>query len=211
MSFDPFLIIEIPVLIFAIVLHESSHGWMADKCGDPTARLAGRITLNPIPHLDLFGSILLPLFLIIAKSPIKIGYAKPVPVNYFNLRKPRRDAALVGFAGPASNLLAAFISLVFIKIFFPLNFFQLEGLKVLLLTSFTMNLGLAAFNLIPIPPLDGSRIVSGLLPLKLSYQYNKLEPYGFIIIMILLYTGLLDIFFVPIINLIQYILKSMVF
>ncbi|MBI5417599.1 site-2 protease family protein [Candidatus Poribacteria bacterium] len=203
---DPYLVIRIPVLIFSIVIHESAHGWMAEKCGDSTARLAGRITLNPIPHIDIFGSIILPLILFMANSPFMIGYAKPVPVNYYNLRKPRRDAALVGLAGPIANMIASLGSVLILIIIKNFNFNSpgLDGILVLILSIFSINLFLAFFNLIPIPPLDGSRVVSWLLPTDLAYKYNQLEPYGFLIIMLLMYAGLLDKIFTPIIYLVQY-------
>ncbi|MBI5207124.1 MAG: site-2 protease family protein [Candidatus Firestonebacteria bacterium] len=204
-------VIQIPVLIFAVVIHESAHGWMADKCGDPTARILGRITLNPIPHIDLMGSVLLPLLLFISNSPFMIGYAKPVPVNFRNLRNPKRDAAFVGMAGPISNILIAFLSLIFLKILYSIELFRLRGLILFLISAFQINIVLAAFNLIPIPPLDGSRLMSALLTDKLSYSYSKLEPYGFVLIMGLMMFGLLDKIFSPLLNILQFVLHALVF
>lgn len=179
------------IVTSAVVLHEFAHGWVAHKLGDPTAKLAGRLTLNPIKHIDLVGSILVPGFLFlmyffgVTQTLMLFGWAKPVPVNFRALNNPKRDMMLVAIAGPIVNVALAFVFGFLLRI----NVF-VEWSNALMWAVF-LNLGLAIFNLIPIPPLDGSRIVTGLLPHRLAYQYNKIEPYGIFILLILLNFGLL--------------------
>jgi Zn-dependent protease len=182
------LVISLPVILFAITIHEYAHGWVADKLGDPTARMMGRLTLNPVAHIDPIGF----LMLIIAR----FGWAKPVPVNPRNLANPRRDMLLIAVAGPVSNVAAA---LLFSILFRALRG-QLGGeislpLRVgmlLVIWGIVINLALAVFNLIPIPPLDGSKILAGILPPRQAYQYEtRVGPYGGMILMGLL---LLDAF-----------------
>ena len=184
MSFPsaPHFSVQIVVLFFSIVVHESAHGWMAERCGDNTARLMGRITLNPLAHIDPFGTILFPLLLYFMGLPI-IGWAKPVPINPNNFYHPRQDTIKVGIAGPGSNILVAVTSVVLVWIlrFLPLGAFKFSIIHLLMFMVF-INLLLAVFNLLPVPPLDGSRIVSGMLPPHLAYKYDRLAPYGFIII-----------------------------
>ena len=162
------IIFGLLILIFSVVLHEVAHGYMANYLGDPTARLAGRLTLNPVSHIDLVGSILLPAILVFTHSPILIGYAKPVPYNPYNLRG-RFGEALVAFAGPATNMFLALIFGLIIR-------FAAEDIGVPLLTAFAtivyINMLLALFNMIPIPPLDGSKVLSTLLPRALSRGYD---------------------------------------
>jgi Zn-dependent protease len=180
--------ILILILIFlpAVILHEYAHGWVAYKLGDPTAKSAGRLTLNPLKHVDPVGTILLPALLILMRSPILFGWAKPVPVNFMNLDRPKRDMLWVGIAGPVVNiLLAVTLSLL-------LKFELAGGLREILGLAILVNLVLAVFNMIPIPPLDGSRLVMSLLPLPYARSYAKLEPYGILIVFALLYFGLLD-------------------
>lgn len=186
------LIILLPILLFSIILHECAHGWVAERCGDPTARLSGRLTLNPIPHIDLMGTIVLPLLLIMTRSPIIFGWAKPVPVNFHNLRNPRQDMIWVALAGPATNIALALLCAVALKagIGTPRS---IVGL--LLGYGVFINLLLAIFNLIPIPPLDGSRILMGLLPPQQAYSYARIEPFGFVIIIGLLFMGFLGLIF----------------
>ena len=166
---QPIDILQIVVLIFSVVLHEVAHGYMANYLGDPTARLAGRLTLNPLKHLDPMGSVILPLLLKLSGSPVLIGYAKPVPYNPYNL-KGRYDEALVAFAGPGTNILLALIFGLAIRFFH-------EALSPSLLVAFaiiaSINIMLAIFNLIPFPPLDGSKILSILLPGPLGRGYEK--------------------------------------
>jgi len=166
---QPFDIFQIIILIFSVVLHEVAHGYMANWLGDPTARLQGRLTLNPLKHLDPVGSVILPLMLKLTGSPVLIGYAKPVPYNPYNL-KGRYDEALVAFAGPGTNILLALIFGLAIRFFG-------DVLDPSLLVAFaiiaSINIMLAIFNLIPLPPLDGSKILSVLLPSPLAAGYER--------------------------------------
>lgn len=186
----------LPILL-AVVLHEVAHGYVANNLGDPTAARAGRLTLNPFAHVDLFGTVILPLILVVVGAPFVFGYAKPVPVNFANLRNPRRDMVLVALAGPMTNLFLAGISAVAIR-YLPIPLpgtMPTETLEILgLMTwhSILMNVGLAVFNLIPVPPLDGGRVATGLLPRSPAIALAQLEPYGMLIIMALLMTGVLD-------------------
>ncbi|HLF18173.1 MAG TPA: site-2 protease family protein [Candidatus Omnitrophota bacterium] len=186
------------VLFLAIVLHEYAHGWVAYKLGDPTAKIAGRLTLNPLKHIDPIGTILLPGILITMRmmgyDTFVFGWAKPVPVNFMRLRKPKRDMIWVGMAGPAINCLMAFLFAQLINLDMPL-----EDLQLLVLAIF-INLLLAAFNMIPIPPLDGSRLVAGLLPNRLAMPYLRLERYGIFIVIVLLYFGLFEKMVIPVVN-----------
>ena len=186
--------ITLPIFLMAVVLHEVSHGWVAYHLGDSTAKNAGRLTLNPLAHLDLFGTILLPLFLAMVHSPVVFGWAKPVPVNFMNLYHPKRDMIWVGLAGPLTNItLAVLFSLL-------VRWVPSQALVSLLVMGILINLVLAVFNIIPIPPLDGSRVLTGLLPPKHALFLLRLEPYGFLILLPLLWLGLLDKFLWPIVR-----------
>jgi len=185
------------ILFLAMVLHEYAHAWMAYKLGDPTAKLAGRMTLNPLKHIDLFGTILLPILLTLLRffgSPFfPIALAKPVPVNFFRLHNPKRDMMWVGMAGPAINIvLAVFLSLC-LKLGLSSNIKDMIGLAIFI------NLILAVFNMVPIPPLDGSRLVMGLLPRNIGLQYGRLERYGILIVFALLPFGLFHKVVLPIV------------
>ncbi len=191
----------IPV-IFAITIHEAAHGWIANKLGDKTALILGRITLNPIKHIDLMGTIIVPVICLSVGNFI-FGWAKPVPVNYRNLHKPRRDMALVALGGPISNFIMALFWGAIIKVGFILianntvenNFLVLMGQAGVLI-----NLVLGILNLLPIPPLDGSRVVSSVLPAKISFMYNKIENLGFILLIVLMFSGILGKILGPFIN-----------
>jgi Zn-dependent protease len=191
-----FILMIVP-LIVAVVLHELAHGYVADRMGDPTARLAGRLTLNPIKHLDVFGSFLLPVALKLGGSPVIFGYAKPVPVNFANLREVRKGTIWVASAGVITNMFLAVISAGLFRMIAAAETFwaqtQLEFPTVIVLQLLTysviINCVLALFNLIPIPPLDGSRIALMLLPASLRRPYARLERFGMIIIFVLLITG----------------------
>lgn len=212
-----FIIISLFVLLFAITVHEAAHGWTAARFGDPTAQLLGRVTLNPLPHIDPIGTVLLPLLLVLAGFPA-FGWAKPVPVNPLNLRHPRKDNLWISAAGPVANLSVAFFSmiiLVFLKILssdvslflrqillgrgsLPPGFYPLQGLALILFYAILINTYLAVFNLIPVPPLDGGGIMLGLLPAEAAAKYERLRPFGFLIVLGLIYLGILNIIIRPI-------------
>lgn len=180
-------------VIFAITVHETAHGWVAAKLGDRTAELQGRLTVNPIKHMDPIGTVVVPLVLL-ALGGIVFGWAKPVPINPKNFKNPTKDMAWVAIAGPASNLLMAIGWAILVKIGSGLTETLPEiGLFLVYsgLAGVSINLILLVLNLLPIPPLDGSRIVSAFLSPKLVYQYNLIEPYGFFILLGLLFMGLL--------------------
>ena len=180
------------LFLFTVTFHEVAHGAVAYLRGDRTAKALGRLTLNPFRHIDWFWTILFPLTLFVMTSgKFMIGMAKPVPVNFANLRRPKPDMILVAIAGPIANLIFAQF-LIFL--------FRATGNEIFLLGTY-LNIGLAVFNLIPIPPLDGSRILTGLLPKPYDREYAKLEPYGFLIVMALYITGLLKAWIIPGINL----------
>lgn len=177
-------IISIVVLVFSAILHEVAHGWVADRLGDPTARLLGRLTLNPIPHIDPLMSIFLPLVLILSGSPIIFGAAKPVPVDPFNLRDGRRDMALVSLSGPLTNFLIAAVFALILKFAGPL--FDQSLLLPIMFLVVKLNLLLGIFNLLPIPPLDGSKVFSLLLPEDTARSYLSIGAYGMFILFFLL-------------------------
>jgi Zn-dependent protease len=179
------LIFGIPIVL-AITLHEAAHGYVALRYGDDTAKRAGRISLNPLRHVDLIGTILLPGILLFTGSPVLFGYAKPVPVNFDRLRHPRKDSVYVAAAGPAMNLLLAFLSALCIHllVFVPENMEVI--LQEMLTLSVLINVTLAVFNMLPLPPLDGGRVAVGLLPDIIARPLARLEPYGIFIILGLL-------------------------
>jgi Zn-dependent protease len=182
-----FFIIIFIIFLYSIIIHEISHGLIAEKLGDPTARIAGRLTLNPISHIDPVGSIFLPLMLKLLNSGIIFGWAKPVPFDPFNLKNPRKDAAIISVAGPISNLLIAIIFSILYRVLIFTNF----DLNVFLLPIFEfavfINVLLCIFNLIPIHPLDGFKVVGGLLTEKQANEWYQLERYGIIFLLALLF------------------------
>ena len=188
-------------LIFAVTVHEAAHGWMADKLGDPTARKLGRITLNPLPHIDPIGTLLVPTLMLITTGFL-IGWAKPVPVAVARLGSPKRDMAIVAAAGPGVNLLMAFIwSLLLLLAHSQVHDMQMIAIPLLLMSAagVFVNLVLMAINLLPVPPLDGGRVLNGFLPAALSRLYLKLEPYGLFILIALLITGVIGTILGPIV------------
>jgi len=185
-------ILQIPVLFFSVIVHEFMHGYIAYKKGDDTAYLSGRLTFNPLPHIDLFGTIILPIMSAFSNMPM-IGWAKPVPVNQYRMNDPYRDMAIVAFMGPVANFILALISALLLKLFLILGFSP-AGLFMPLYYMLTfgvyINLALGFFNLIPVFPLDGSHVLIGFLPYKWLVIYEKHIPYGFYIILFLAVTGL---------------------
>jgi len=190
---------QLVILFFSIVFHEVAHGRVALWRGDTTARDAGRLTMNPIPHIDIFGTILFPLFLILTRSPVLFGWAKPVPINPWRFRESKKDMALVGASGPASNFFLAVVIGIFFRLFLR-TLGSSHPLTQALFFGVFINLVLAFFNLIPIPPLDGSRIVMGFLPDDLALAYSRIERYGFIIIFVLLFLGIFQHILFPVVH-----------
>lgn len=188
-------------LIFAVTVHEAAHGWVADRLGDPTARKLGRITFNPIPHIDPIGTILVPL-LMLSFTGFLIGWAKPVPVSVQRLRSPKRDMAIVAAAGPAVNLIMALLwTAILLTAHNLMHLMQAVALPLLLMSvaGVFVNLVLMAINLLPVPPLDGGRVVTGLLPMAMARVYARIEPFGMIILILLLISGVVGMVLAPVV------------
>jgi Zn-dependent protease len=195
------IFISFIVLLFSLTIHEMAHAWTADRLGDPTARLLGRISLNPIVHADPLGTIVLPLVSLFTNAPL-IGWAKPVPVTLRYLRHPRRDYILVAAAGPASNLVLAVFAAILLSIL-PISPHTIGESNVsvpiaaILSRLMALNVLLAVFNMIPIPPLDGGNVLGGLLPLNLAVLFNKVRPYGFVLLYALVLSGGFEMIVLP--------------
>jgi Zn-dependent protease len=185
---DPIIfIIKIAILLMSVVIHEVSHGLIANRLGDPTAKYAGRLTLNPIKHLDLWGSLVIPLFLILAGSPFLFGYAKPVPYNPNNLRDKKWGPAKVAAAGPIANLIIALVFGLTLRFVPFTNTLFVQNLTQVFSYIVFLNLLLAVFNLVPIPPLDGSKVVAAILPYKFQRAIEGMERYGMILVIFFIF------------------------
>lgn len=205
-------ILVLPVL-FAIIVHEVAHGWAAKQLGDPTAERLGRLTLNPIKHIDPIGTLLVPALLVLLRTGFIFGWAKPVPITWQNLRRPKRDMALVAAAGPAANLVMAVLWGLVVKIstLLPLSAIALsEPMKFMGLAGILANVLLMVFNLLPLPPLDGGRVAVGLLPGPWAWRLSQVEPYGFFILIALMYSGLLWVVIGPVAELVARVVVMVV-
>ncbi len=188
------IVVWILPVVFAITAHEAAHGWAAKRRGDNTAFLLGRLTLNPLKHIDWLGTVILPCLLLVTGSGFIFGWAKPVPVDTRNFKRPLQDMAFVALAGPLSNLLMALAWALLARVGVMIG---VEAVSLPLIYSgvagITINLVLFLINLLPIPPLDGSRVLTGLLPARMAWQFAKIEPYGFYILLALLYFNVLNV------------------
>ncbi|MFO7964627.1 MAG: site-2 protease family protein [Desulfobacterales bacterium] len=197
--------IQVVALFMALTFHEFAHGWVARKLGDRTAEAQGRLTLNPMAHIDPFGTILVPAALILMHSPVVFGWAKPVPINPGSFRKPRKGMMWSALGGPVINLgLAAGFAVLFKTMLY--SGMMIKPALIFLIVAVQLNVFLAMFNMIPIPPLDGGRVLVGLLPAEQAYAYSKIEPYGFLIVLGLIYFGVLDRFlFYPVVMILRFL------
>jgi len=200
----------LPMLV-AIILHEVAHGWVAYRLGDPTAKRMGRLTLNPLPHIDPMGSVVLPLLLMAVQSPFMFGWARPVPVNFANLRRPKQDMVKVALAGPLTNIALAVVSAVILHSLVDLRLpshrlavafseSTLTPMALMARNGVIVNVVLAVFNMIPILPLDGGPVLAGLLPRAQAIAFARLEPYGMFIVLALMMTNTLDRFLGPVLR-----------
>jgi Zn-dependent protease len=189
--------ISFGVLLLSLTIHEAAHAWTADKLGDPTARALGRVSLNPLVHIDPFGTVVLPIIAMLSHLPL-IGWAKPVPVLVRNLRNPRRDFMFVAAAGPVSNLLQATVAAALLRLAWnPAQSSEPGLLATVLFLAVQINLLLAFFNLIPVPPLDGGNVMLGLLPRRLAAAYASVRQFGFIVLYALMFSGYASAFIMP--------------
>lgn len=212
LTLPQFIAVAVLPLLFAITVHEVAHGWAAKRLGDPTAQRLGRLTLNPVKHIDPFGTVLVPGLLLLFGGFI-FGWAKPVPVTWENLRQPKRDMALVAAAGPGANLLMAVLWALVAKIgaLLPASLVWM-GTPMVYMGQFgiLINAVLMVLNLLPLPPLDGGRVAVGLLPGRYAWQLSRVEPYGFFILLALLFTGLLGSIIGPPITLVHRMVSGVV-
>ena len=207
---EKIVVAAVPI-IFAITVHEVAHGWVASKLGDPTAKLAGRLTLNPVRHIDPVGTIAVPLIMI-ALTPFAFGWAKPVPVDWRNLKQPRRDMALVAAAGPGANLIMLALWTLLLSVLFATgnSFSYMSTLLIeMAKVGIIINIVLIALNLLPLPPLDGSRIVTAFLSPAAAQKYNVLERWGLPILVVLIFTGVLGKILHPLIGFMLSIVNSL--
>ncbi len=204
------IIVCVPPILLAVTLHEVAHGWMAKMYGDRTAEMLGRLSLNPIKHIDPIGTVLLPAFMAITTGFI-FGWAKPVPVAFNNLRNPKKDMAKVALAGPGANLIMMILWVIFLKVALLLPA-TMSGLSIPLLymacVGVYINCILMVLNLLPLPPLDGGRILASYLPRPLAYKFSKIEPYGLIILIALLFLGFLGMIMLPVVNAVMGLFSS---
>lgn len=203
------IIIYAPPVIFAITVHEAAHGYAAKYFGDMTAYQAGRISLNPLKHIDPFGTILLPAMTILLGG-ILFGWAKPVPVNFSRLRHPKKDMLWVAAAGPASNFVMALFWALVLKLTMDSPLFMAEPLSLMAKAGIGINIVLMVLNLLPLPPLDGGRIAVSLLPMHLATPFVQIERFGFIILLVLLFTGVLSLILDPFINAVYLLINSLI-
>lgn len=201
-------LLQIVILLFSLSIHESAHAWTAERFGDYTGRALGRVSLNPLAHIDPIGTVLFPVLAFLTRIPL-IGWAKPVPINPLNLNNPRRDQIFISAAGPVSNILAGIGFLILLKLLVGLFGYEilvgttmLTPLALLCLEGTFLNFLLAVFNLIPIPPLDGHWVLYGVLPAHMADAFDRIRPYGFILLLLLFYTGALGVILGPVYSLI---------
>lgn len=214
------LLLGYPMLLLALSFHECAHAWASDRYGDPTARYLGRITLNPIAHIDIFGTVLFPIIAFLTGVPL-LGWAKPVPVNPRHLQRPARDNVFISLAGPFSNLLLGLFLYFCIWLLLATGLFEFslqssrfeQGMRTLLEMlkyGFFINIILMIFNLIPVPPLDGSHVLEYFLPYQARDYWEKIKPYSFFILLALFYAGLLNLVIRPVVLLLNFMLTALV-
>ena len=201
-------VIPFVIVLLSLTVHEAAHAWTAYRLGDPTAKNLGRISLNPLVHIDLIGTVILPLVAAFSNLPI-IGWAKPVPVNFGNLRNPKRDMLWVAAAGPGANLAMAVLWALLLKVAAPGGVLESAHLLLMAKIGVSVNLVLMALNLLPVPPLDGGRIAVSLLPVHAANAYARLEPYGLFIIVGLLAFGVLDNLMAPVLRVGEWLLQAL--